>query len=434
MPSGHLSVRHNFTGETQYVIAQWVKSTAPLTEIGRHVYAAPHSEQSLLIEDLQPVWHLVRFWRSSDGVALDQEILTLAGNARSGAVYPITRYEYIVGRGGGGTDPTWNDPAPDETQLMDERLAGKFFWIEERGTGSLLSSEINVLSEGGFEFVDEFKVFNDGAVYIATVVERVDITEGDTPVDSDTIIVETDIDYDHTIHNGKTLVIQGSADVLTISIPNLTLVADSSFRVVTHEGTQRNCVIQFDTGDTIIISQNPENSVIMGVAEEVVIEFIDNVPYITNGFNYDHIGRVIHEWSTADLPNKLKLSGQTIDLTNYPRVVWLLENRITPISTAAWDLLTTTSKGYWGRTGNNVRVPLLVDFVRAGTTPGAYQVDTIGPHTHPFNPTDQTGRSDNANDRDVKIPGTSSLTTGSNNDAGDQTQPRHIDLTAYITI
>lgn len=441
MPSGALYVSHHFQGETGYVIMTWAKSTTPLTEIGRVVYAAPHVQEFYNIENLAPVWHIIRFWRSADGVSLDEEINILAGNARNGSVYQLTRYEYIVGRGlrevDGDTDETiWEDPAQDDDTLIDTRLAGGKYFVEERMTGSMLDNEFTVNTTGGFTWTGG-KVFNDGGVYFVYLMNRLDMSGGDdTGVDSDTIIITGDIDFSVADHNGKTLLVQGSAQVVTIAIPNLTTIADSKFKVVSHLGAQFNVVVQFDEGDHIIISQQEENEVILGVGEAVEIEFINNTPFITNDFNYDTLGDTVLSWSNVAAPNRLKLSGQTIaDVTTRPRLKWILENRVETISISAWDADPKKSK--WGMTGNVVRVPLITDFLRASQTgSGSYFDDTIGPHTHPFNTGDHKGRSDNANDRDVMIPETpgDAKTTGTNTGAGTETAPKHVTQIPYMII
>lgn len=439
MATGALYVSHNMQGETGFVIMTWAKSVPPQTEIGRVVYPAPHVQEFYNIENLQPVWHIIRFWRSADGVSLDEEILTLAGNARTGAVYSLTRFEYIVGRGSGSSTPgeVWNDPAPDDSQLLDERLAGGSYFVEERATGSMLTSEYTVLPEGGFEWTGG-KVFNDGGVYFVYLMNRID-AGGDTPVESDTIIITEDTDYDPALHSGKTLLVQGAANVITIAIPNLSTVTDSKFKVISHLGAQRNVVVQFDTGDSIVISQGAENAVILGVGEETEIEFIDNVAHITNGFNYDHAGIPQQLWSSVALPNKLKLSGQTIaDVTQYPRLQWLLENRLSVISVAAWDVDANKSK--WGYTFPVVRVPLPEDFYRnVQTNEGRFQLDGIKAHTHGFTTGDVAGRSDNANDRDVMLPNTPGMARTTNPsavnvDGEDVTRPKNIGLIPYMTI
>lgn len=441
MPNnGHLSVRHNFTGESQFIVAQWVLSINPLAEVGRQAYPPPHTEVSLNIINLQPVWHLVRFWRSSDGVSLDQIVLTLAGDARSGAVYPITIYNYVVGRGDGSTEPgeSWDDPAPNDTSIFDERLQDKMFWVEERGTGKFLPTEYVVGPGGipGWGFAESGKVFNDGGVYHVIVVDRVDIGDGggSGPVSGDTIIITTDTAYNPNTHNGKTILARGVANVLQFPIPALATIPDGKFKLVSH-GTARNVVILFGDSDSILVGNQLETKVILGIGEEVEIEFISGVAYITNGFNYDHVGQLEYRWNTGPRANRLIADGQSIaDLTQYPRVQWLMD-QVSTISTASWDLIATSSNGYWGRTGTVGRVPRLVDFIRAAqSNPGAYVLDTIGPHTHPFDTGDITGKSDNANDRNVMVPGNGLKTTGINNLAGTQTQPRHINMIPYICI
>lgn len=409
MALGSLNVTHNFTGETGYIIAVLVKSTAPLTEIERVVYPAPHSQQTHLFEGLQPVWHLIRFWRSSDGVALDEEILTLAGNARSGAIYSVTRYEYVVDRG--ESDPgVWADPVQDDTGLRDTRLYNNVYWVEERGTGSLLTTEIIDRTDlgGGFDFVDANKKMESGGVYVVTVVERVDIS-GDSDsgsfIGEGVFILDEDQDYSNNLHSGKVLIADFSTTVGTLTIQNLLLVPDGEFTLQTHGGLQRNVVIQLDAGDTVNFRKQAVNKIILGEGEQIKIMFLDNVMYVLDPVtNHFRLGQRI--WADFILQNTIAADGGLRVLADYPRADELIDlllagevvNETTWQTSQVIDGITTyPNKGKWMREGLNFRPPDMRSMTIKGlsatdgtVTGGRYENQATLAHYH-FIANDQDG-------------------------------------------
>lgn len=400
MPNGALEVVSNFTGESGYVIGVVSKTTAPLTVVDQVVYPAPHSQRSWLIENLSPVWYLVRFWRSADGVTLDEEILTLAGNARTGSVYPVSRYEYVVGRGQGESG-VWADPVQDDTHLFDTRLAGSMYWIEERGTGSLLSSEI-IPDATGFSFQAEGKVFNDTAVYIATVITRVDTggsgDDSGAMMDADDIFILTaDVDFDAATMGGRTGIAAFSTAVGTVSFPNLALIPDCRCKFQTHGGMQNNLVLQLDAGDTVQFRGDDVNQIILGVGEEAEILIKDNVMFVLlSPAGYGCLGEV--RFAYLSLLNALPCDGISRALADFPRVVELLDNlasgavvnfTVWNTSTVINDVTVYPNRGKWAREGANFKPPLLLDQMVKGmaavdgsVVAGRYENQNTGAHFH----------------------------------------------------
>lgn len=362
---GSLTIRHNFTGETGFVIAVPKKTTAPLSDViciidgvagqTRKAYPTPHSEVSLLIEGLDPVWYTIKFYRSVGGVALDEEILTLAGNAATGSVYPITKYEYVVNRGYDNTapDPTgsevWADPIADDIGIRDERLLNQIYWVEERGTGTLRTDEITDRSDdgGGFDFeaslVIDGKVMNDGATYIVTVVEKVDQESASSGGSDFNDIVEmtADMDYDPVTHTGKTIVVNAAANIVTLTIPNLSLVPDSKFRLTTHGGNQSFAGIQFDTGDTAEWRKSDLNIIWLGSGEEIECVFKNNTPYLFGAGVERRVGQRVWGDILTEL-NAVLRDGEQYDQVDLPRLMqWIDEFGIATVAEG-------TGSGQWG--------------------------------------------------------------------------------------
>jgi hypothetical protein len=430
-----LTISHNFSGETGFIIAKPVKSTAPLSDViciidgvaaqTRKVYPAPHSQRSMLIEGLDPVWYLIKFYRSVDGIALDEEILTLAGNALVDSLYPITKYEYVVNRGHDNTTPVstgpevWADPVEGDIGIRDERLAGQVYWIEERGTGQLRTDEITDRTDdgGGFDFeatlVAGGKVMNDGATYIATVIERVDAapTSGTGSSDYNSIVILTaDLDFDPNIHSGRVLVANWSSDLGVLTMPNLSLLPDCKFKLQTHGGTQSYATIQFDAGDAIEFRKSDMNALHLGSGEEIEIIIKDNAAYVGQySGDYPFVGQRI--WGDANTElNAVLRNGTQYTQASKPRLMqWIDEYGVPTISegtgAAQWGYSVVVdgetifpNKGKFARddVGGTIRVPddrdrtMMAlkntdgssDATRQSQGSGSFQKNTFKSHTH----------------------------------------------------
>lgn len=430
-----LTISHNFAGETGYIIAVPKKSTAPLSDViciidgvaaqTRKVYPAPHSQESMLIEGLDPVWYLIKFYRSVDGIALDEEILTLAGNALVDSLFPITRYEYVVNRGYNNTAPVatgsevWADPAAGDTGIRDERLLNKTYWIEERGTASLRTDEIVDRSDigGGFDFsatlISGGKVMNDEATYIATVIERVDAapTSGTGSSDYNSVVILTaNLDFDPNIHSGRVLVANWASGIGVLTMPNLSLLPDCKFKLQTHGGTQSYATIQLDSGDTIEFRKSDLNALHLGSGEEIEIIIKDNVAYVGQySGDYQRVGERIWGDVNTEL-NTVVRDGTQYDQADMPRLMqWIDEYAIPTIAEGTgatqWSYSVVAdgetiypNKGKFARddVGGTIRVPddrdraMMAlkntdgssDSERASQGPGGFQQNKFRQHYH----------------------------------------------------
>lgn len=424
MPTGNLKISHNFSGETGYVIMVPKKTTAPLADVvctidgvtnqTRKVYAAPHSQTSVLIENLFHEWYFIKFYRSLDGVSLDQEILTLAGNATSGAIYPITRFEYIVGRGEGELY-IWSDPIPGDVGLRDERLLNKTYWVEERGTGSLLqqnpSEEIIDRSDegGGFDFVQEGKSFEAGGVYVVTMIEKVDLTGeggGGGSDYNDILILDVNQDFDPATMNGKLLIAQFPGNIGLLNFPNLSTLADCKFKLQSHFAFQRYVKMQFDVGDSITFLNQDLNVLYLGRGEFIECLIRDNVIYVM-GYDGEYRRLGLRVWADKQELNSLLANGTQYNQSEYPRLMQFVDSlpSANVVSEATWASSQTINgktvypnKGLFARddVAGKIRVPDMRNMhIRAlkyldGTSdserlinkPGGYQIDRVGPHRH----------------------------------------------------
>ena len=387
MPTGNLKVAHSFAGETDYIIMVITKSTAPLADVvciidgilnqTRKVYPAPHTQESLLIEALDAVWYNLKFYRSTDGVALDTELLTLAGNAVTGAIYSTTKYEYMVDRGDGDATPgsAWSDPVSESIELRDERLKDKIYFVHERNTGLLMDAETLDRSDlgGGFDLTEPDKTFEPDAKYIVLVINLQNIPS-DNPTSgsneyNDVFILDEDQDFDPAEMFGKVLISDWLTTVGTISFQDLATMPDGKFKLLTHHGLQRNVVLQFNFGNTIRFRGEDVNKITFGKSEMIEILFRENVAYVIDD-KTDH-GRLGERTLVDRLGvNQIALNGTQYNQADVPRIMELLEtlDAAEIVSEAVWSATTVVdgdvvaiNKGKYARTDGpgtpTVRVP-----------------------------------------------------------------------------
>lgn len=419
MASGFLNIGHGFAGESQFIVVDWVRSTAQGTPVPGAVtgtglgaqdgtiqtqvfYPAPHVNEALQITELPEVWFLIRFWRSTDGISKDALLLELAGNARTGAVYPITRYEYVVDRGNGEPD-VWDDPVSGTIELRDTRLAGANYWVEERGTGSFITGEIVDRTDvgGGFDLAIDGKTFDAGGVYVVYVITRIDLPGDDSGIDfgsEDILILTSDQDYDPITMNGKTLLSDFPGTVGILTMPNLLLLSNGKFTLDTNFGDQRNVILQLDVGDTVRFNGDDVNSIILGQNESIDFVIKNNVLYaIRPKTNHGKLGTFQYSYNL--LPNTLPVDGSLLAHADYPRVEELLDSLPagTVVNETTWQTSIVESdgvtvypnKGKWMSDGINFRTPdlrnqtlkVLASMI-AGTVAGTYDHQRLLDHYH----------------------------------------------------
>lgn len=398
MKQGRINLVHNFLGETNYVIITWQSTVAPLTEIGREVYPAPHSQEALLIEDLDPILHLVRAYRSTDGTTLNTQINELACDAGARSTYSSTTYEYIVDGGDSGVDPTWSDPASGQIELRDERLLNQSYAVFMRGLGQRRADEIADRSDdgGGFDLAVTDELFNTLDTIFVTVQNRVDGVEtgsgsGSSGEVGDVIFIDTDQDFDPVTMAGKLVYADYASSVVgVLTFPNLSLIPDCNFKVATHGGLQKCLSLQLDAGDTVRFMSDDRNVIHLGKSEEVGIMIRNNVMYVlSDGTNYKRLGQRV--WGDKLELNSLYRDGSTYDQDYYPRLMEFIDSLpgANVLSYGSW----ATDKGKFARDdiAGTFKVPDDREmFVRAiavdgSIIPGRKQDDTVGPVTVPVN-------------------------------------------------
>lgn len=348
MKLGRIELRHTFLGETGFVIIRIFKTSAPLTQasfmvngvtVNEVVYPAPHTEQSLLIEDIDPVMYDVKSYRSAGGVTPDSQIFTLACDGGARAAYQSTTFTYVVDRGESGTDPNWSDPASGQRELRDERLLDGEYAVFKRGIGQLVpptetTPEYEDRSDagGGFDLIDPYGEFEPGDTYFVTLQNRVDVIDGGGSGSgsgeevSDVFIIDEDQDFDPVEMNQKLLFVDYPGAVIgVLTFPNFSLIPDCSFKLTTHGGLQTFLQLQLDSGDTVRFMGEDKNVITLGVSEEISIMIRNNVMYIlSSDTGYKKLGQRI--WGDKLEQNTLYRDGSEYDQADQPRIMEFIDS------------------------------------------------------------------------------------------------------------
>lgn len=397
-----IEIVHNLSGEPGTVILVGYKSEFPLVEIValREVYPAPHSQETYLRDEsdgVVPVMYIMRWFRSSDGIALDVEIpIALAVDASTGATSPITRIEYNVD----GPEP--EDPASGQNELRDARLLDKEYWIEERGTGSMFVDEITIRNDdgGGFDWTDPDKLFNEGGRYVAYIIEDVDTPSGGGGgTSNDGVITLTGAtlgsdDFDAPTMDGKLLVTGYTGTAGTLVFAALSSLPDCRFRYSAQGGTQNYGVWQLNPGDTVQFKNQTLNVLYFEKGSSVECMIRDGVMYLWNYVgNYEQRGTVRGDSNStraATLGNLL-LGNESTGVLNQSDYPGLFEYLLSlPVGafvslgsgTGQWSGDGGIHKSKWGISGTTFRVPHLQGLTRKfGTAAGLYEADGVGPIT-----------------------------------------------------
>lgn len=362
--TGRIEIKHIFPDETDFVIftirkvsnlvtlvpATFFDGVTTLTNQTKFVYPAPHPESVMVLTDIDPTMYLVTAYRSSDGVSLDEQLdIQLAVDASTGAQFAVDKFEYVVNRGFNNTSPiptgseVWNDPVSGQNQLRDERLLNKDYWVVERGTSLLLTSEYTDRSDegGGFDFTADGKNFEDGGVYFVIVKNRVDVLStgpGSGGSDyNDIVPMPGDLTFDQATMTSKTIVstYAGSNKVIILSIPNLSILSDTKFRIQAHGGTQRYIAVQLDVGDSVMVRGASLNVFYVAIGELVEVVVKNNVMHIISPMTgYEKLGQRI--WGEIVDSVTLRRDGVQYQQDDVPRLMQFVSLLTNTVTEAQW--------------------------------------------------------------------------------------------------
>jgi len=158
-----------------------------------------------------------------------------------------------------------------------------------------------------------------------------------------------------------------------------------------------------------------------------------------------NVGEILHSYKPPIMA--VEARGQLVDRAVYPRLwAWLQSSGGAPVVSEATYLANQLNYSGVFTSGNNTtnfRLPDLrsvfirgldngrgLDIGRPYANGGGYEADEFKNHSHGYDPGDNNGVSDDANDRNVMVPGAQNRQTQSV--GGAETRPKNVGYTAYI--
>lgn len=397
-------------GLSGQLIIRWVKATAPLAEVGR-LPAAPFPYDAVdNLLDLDPVVYIVQWWRSDDGVSLDQLIKDWAIDASIYNETTIRTYQYLVDRGDGDSG-VWADPVDQDTILVDTRLDGatkEELLVHEVGYGNRLDASYDLVAGGGIELLDGY-TFNSGTPWFITRTQTVAQTVGTGGPSSssaqftDVVILAANRDFytgpTDNLYN-KLVIANWGVPVGTVTFGDLSLIPDNTHVTFqTEQGTQNYLRLQFNPGDTVRFLNADVNFIDLAKCEKISLYFFDGVAYVL-----DYRGRalqrgqVMTDYSTTRAADTLAClladeATGVLDGTEYPGIyAWLstLAAGVVPLGAGVGQWSYDSGGGVYPNKRNygidagtdTFRVPHLAGVTaKFGAIPGTYEADAVGPMT-----------------------------------------------------
>jgi len=419
------------------------KVSSPSTVVWEDWIDVPVSNYNFTIPGLDPENYYVRYYDAATDSALGTLVIELLVNAVTGDTILERRF-YTCG-GAGTYDPADGDTSITDPYLIDKTVTGVF--------------------KEGFRYFQETTeyTFDDSTGEVATL-------NGTSFSTDEKFIVEIKYNTASTSTSATTGGLY--TDTMTITAATQTLVVDDVNKRVRLVGTIATQAITLPALSSLAIENGFYfDNTCGGVAVQVklIVPGADRIRF--NGFmlasdlfaefwvskgehllirKYDSsYWEVITDYKGVEcgnrqaagyvgMPGWMPEDGSLDDGDEYPRVWWWINNVLPSTHVITDDLVvgsythpaskvgqfvkhSTLKKFRWPNT-QAISEKGLANFISYGGDtvnrpvdyPGGNQAEMIGPHTHAFDPGDQQGLSDNANDRNVMIPGAQSRTTSSN--------------------
>jgi hypothetical protein len=308
-------------GVTNDLIAVIYKTTAPAAEVDRIVKPDPHPDPyNFQFSDLVPGEYFVKIHESPDGSTL--------GNLRhdfwvDAVINKLTAYEVKTFQVGQGRGAPYYDPANGTDDYINPDLNGLDYTVFKPGYGPLdWDANINPYTGGGFSFIDG-QIFSQDEIYTILVNNLVQSAVPQTGVGfpEDILEITGDTTFTSTHHN-KELEINGSATIVTITIPDLNTIPDlTQWAINTHNGTQRYVTLQLPVGKYCLVDGVQRNAVYIAKGENA--KFIKKGNYLRVKWEGDHrrVGERVYGDGKAPI-NSLPLTGGWKSKADYPRIFY----------------------------------------------------------------------------------------------------------------
>jgi hypothetical protein len=337
-------ISFNVTTTSDIILVVREKS-APLAEVFRQFYAAPHTQRNLTVDELTPVIHIVQVWSTSDGTTLEQLKGQCDIDASISNDAAFTLIQFIVDRGQTGS-PTY-DPVSNQDSYVNPELDGKNYAVFKPGYGALVwDIHIELLTGGGFKYING-QLFSSEEEYTVMVFNTVQTSTSSSSKSfpEDFVEVTEDETFDSSYYN-KMIEANGSSPILTITMPSLASIPDNTkFGINTHNGSQRYITLQLDTGEYCRVAGQNRNAIYVGKAEEVVFQKKGTYLRIVywNG-DYLRVGERVKADGIAPI-NSFQEIGGWYTKTDYPRIFeWYVnELPVDELGTGTEDITPSSS-------------------------------------------------------------------------------------------
>lgn len=413
MGNRRIGLNTTITGLTGFMIIRWVKASTPLVEAGRKPATTFPVNQVDTLLNLDPVVYTVQWWRSNDGVSLDQLIKDWSINAAIYNIASVITYQYKVDRGWDNTTPVvtdgvWADPVNLDVTLNDTRLDGfakTEMLVHEAGFGDKLDAEYDLVAGGGIELLGG-ATFNTDTAWFITVSNVVEVNDPSGGGSSGglfegVVIVDADQDFDDVtdpLANKLVIADWGADSVGTITFPDLALISDGTHVTFsTHGGLQNYLKLQFDAGQTVRFLNQLVNVIYLAKCEKISLYFSTGACYV---IDYDgralQRGGVSADYDSNRAANSLaylladESTGELLK-SEYPGLYeWVegLSSGVVPLGTSVgqWEYDSGggvyPNKRYYGlrTTGTPAfRVPHLTGMTaKFAAVAGVYEADNVG--------------------------------------------------------
>lgn len=322
-----IKIYHDFSGVAQDILAIWYTNANPTAEIGRLFFNAPHVPGNFLIEGLEPVMHMVKFFQTADGVTPGAQVAYIDVDAGLYNEASVEFYEFTVGSGLDVGDGVHFAPADGTISYRNDKLASadvKGYTVNKPGYGELNSTIITKVAGGGFDLIDG-SAFGQGEPYSLTVFKLLTTQATQTSTQNQFIGVKLffdNINFDAN-HRNRLLVASLEIGIRSIFLPALNTIADNTVLHLNTHQTAHGVTIALDGSDSISFLGFNRNALHIGIGEEIRIVFKGGVGYIVHyEGDYRRVGQRI--WGDKQELNTLIRNGSEYLLADYPRLVeWM---------------------------------------------------------------------------------------------------------------
>lgn len=409
----NLAIAFNTNGiSTAQVILVLREKTDLSTIVFQNAYTA-NSQHNVTITGLNPVMHQVEIWDTNDGTTLNalKGQCDMDAALGSGGSSGFSYIQFVVGSGV-VIGSTATCPADGDSQYVDTSLDNVDYLVAKGGFGILTwGTEIQQIAGGGFEYIDgqkfsgsdEYTIIKPNTVIVAPATNSSSDYSDIIEHTADATLTSGDRGKLHSFN------FAGTAAVLTME----TLVgvpAKTIWGFATHQGSQINGEIKFQSGQGCWFRGSLRNQIFLGKNDTIKIQVKAGAAYAVEYAGcYDRVGERIMSDILTGTPNTLPMTGLSLyDGTIYKRAYeWLTTSLGSgqKVTQAQYDNVLVdngvnifNNRGKWmvDTVAKTFRTPDMQDnypkAVASGRQSGSYQKWQTGAHFHASGTeTDPTG-------------------------------------------